>query len=154
MPQLRKRAYLLRLDKLFGLILQLAREIRSPRSYVGYSFFVLLGVCKRCQPFMWEGNQRINLLGQFAPWALTSATSACAVDGVVCCMRTLASGIVDMAPVSSDHPWQSVAIFWDATGWRIRWIARGIQSRPFMVVWELCCWARSWIESAAWTQHA
>ena len=53
---------------------------------------------------MWEGNQRINLLGQFAPWALTSATAACAVDGVVCCMRSLPSGMAEMAPVSEDHP--------------------------------------------------
>ena len=34
----------------FHLILELARRIRSPRSYVGYSFFVLLGITKNANP--------------------------------------------------------------------------------------------------------
>ena len=36
--------------RVFQLILELARRIRSPRSYVGYSFFVLLGIAKNANP--------------------------------------------------------------------------------------------------------
>ena len=99
--------------KVFQFILELSRRIRNPRSYVGYTFFVLLGICKNCQPVMWEGSQRINLLEKFAPWALTSAVAACAVDGLVCCMRSLPSGRAELLPVSEDQPladcWHFVA---------------------------------------------
>ena len=88
----------------FHLIWELARRIRSPSSYVGYSFFVLLGITKQCQPVMWEGSHRTNLLEKFAPWALQSAVAACAVDGLVCCMRSLPSGRVELVPVSEDQP--------------------------------------------------
>ena len=89
--------------KVFQLIYQLARSIRSPRTYVGYTFFVLLGICKNCQPVMWEGSERVNLLEKYAPWALQSAVADCAVDGIVCCMRSRPSGIAEMALVSEDH---------------------------------------------------
>ena len=53
---------------------------------------------------MWEGSHRTNLLEKFAPWALTSAVADCAVDGIVCCMRSLPSGRLELAPVSEDQP--------------------------------------------------
>ena len=39
--------------KIFGRILALPREIRSPRAYVGYSFFVLLGFARKFTPHVW-----------------------------------------------------------------------------------------------------
>ena len=71
---------------------------------MGYSFFVLLGITKQCQPVIWEGSHPTNLLEKFAPWALQSAVAACAVDGIVCCMRSLPSGRLELAPVSEDQP--------------------------------------------------
>ena len=90
--------------KVFQAIVELGRRIRTPRLPVGYSFFVLLGLCKQIQPMMWEGKKRNNLMRQFAPWALTSAVAACAVDGLVCCMRSLPSGRAELFPVSEDLP--------------------------------------------------
>ena len=90
--------------KVFQLILELARSIRSPRTYVGYTFFVLLGICKNCQPVMWEGSERVNLLEKYAPWALPSAEGDCAVDAVVCCMRSLPTGRAELLQVSEDQP--------------------------------------------------
>ena len=90
--------------KVFQLILELARSIRSPRTYVGYTFFVLLGICKKCQPVMWEGSERVNLLKKYAPWALPSAVGDCAVDAVVCCMRSLPTGRAELLQVSEDPP--------------------------------------------------
>ena len=42
-------------------ILNLAREIRGARNYVGYSFFVLLAVWKRMRIFSWEGGLRVDI---------------------------------------------------------------------------------------------
>ena len=90
--------------KIVGRILAMAREIRSPRAYVGYSFFVLLGLARKCKPHVWEGHNRVNLLSTFAPWGLDAAVAECAVDGVVCCVRALLSGRAEMVPVSEQHP--------------------------------------------------
>ena len=90
--------------KVFQKIVELARSIRSPRTYVGYTFFVLLGICKNCQPVMWEGSGRVNLLEKYAPWALPSAVADCAVDAVVCCMRSLPTGRAELLQVSEDQP--------------------------------------------------
>ena len=54
--------------KIFGRILALAREIRSPRAYVQYCFFVMSGLARTCKPHMWAGHNRVNLLSTFAPW--------------------------------------------------------------------------------------
>ena len=89
---------------IFDHIMRLAREIRTPRTYVGYSFFVLMGLAKKCQPVMWEGAARINLLRHYATWAVGSAVVECAVEGVVCCMMAVPSGSAEMVPVSEDHP--------------------------------------------------
>ena len=43
-------------------LLALAREIRRPGAYVGYSAFLLLGALKKCQPCVWEGAVFIDLL--------------------------------------------------------------------------------------------
>lgn len=72
--------------KLYSRIFTSARDIARERSYVGYSFFVLLGLARLCKPFMWEGACRINLMEEFAPWSVDDTLSNCAVDGVVCCM--------------------------------------------------------------------
>ena len=37
-------------------LLALAREIRRPRAYVGYSAFILMGLLKKCQPCVMEGG--------------------------------------------------------------------------------------------------
>ena len=55
-------------------VLQLAREIRSPRRYVGYVVFVLLALLKRC---------RIDLLQVFAPWAIGRCETTAAVDAII-----------------------------------------------------------------------
>ena len=70
--------------RVYSLILELAMEIQSDFHYVGYLFFVLMGLLKKCKPCMWEGADRVNLLEHYATWAVASAVSECAVDGVVC----------------------------------------------------------------------
>ena len=55
-------------------LLTLAREIRSPHAYVGYSTFILMGLAKKCQPCVWEGASHIDLPKVFAPWATECCT--------------------------------------------------------------------------------
>ena len=66
----------------YGRVFQVAREIAWERSYVGYIFFVLFALARRCRPFMWEGAERVNLLEMYAPWALeSSAVADCTFSG-------------------------------------------------------------------------
>ena len=66
-------------------ILRLAREIRRPMSYVGYSFFVILALLKQCRIYSRGVQNRVDLLETFAPWALESCTKLAAGDAVACC---------------------------------------------------------------------
>ena len=66
-----------------NVILRLAREIRSTRRYVGYVVFVLLALLKRCRLFAWEGEDRIDLLQVFAPWAIERCETTAAVDAII-----------------------------------------------------------------------
>ena len=90
--------------RVYSRIWDLAMEIQSDFHYVGYVFFVLMGLLKKCQPCVWEGPSRVNLLEHYATWAMASAVAECATDGVVCCMRARPEGIAEMVPVSGDHP--------------------------------------------------
>ena len=40
-------------------LLELAREIRRPRAYTGYSFFLCFALARGCRPFAWQGKDRI-----------------------------------------------------------------------------------------------
>ena len=48
-------------------LLALARSIRRPGYYVGYSAFILFALLKRCKPCAWEGREKVHLLQVFAP---------------------------------------------------------------------------------------
>ena len=65
-------------------ILALAREIRKPRSWLGYIAFILFGLLKQCRPQMWDGNSIFCLLEQHAPWALKRCTRQCAYAAIAC----------------------------------------------------------------------
>ena len=84
--------------------MKLSREINNPRSYVGYSFFVLLALSRKTQLLMWEGEFSVNLLETFAPWALDTAVAASSAQGVATCLVSLPDGQVQMFPVSETHP--------------------------------------------------
>ena len=85
----------------FQVILTLARQMATPRAYVGYIFFVLVGLMRNCRPLMWEGENKIDL-ELYAPLACGACTADCAVQGVACCPRAFPSGIVRMLPISEE----------------------------------------------------
>ena len=86
-------------------ILNLAREIRGARNYVGYSFFVLLAVWKRMRIFSWEGGLRVDILEVFTPWARESGDTFAAVDAIPCIMvPDEEAGHARLEHVSEEHP--------------------------------------------------
>ena len=86
-------------------LLQLARDIRKPRTYIGYSALICFALARGCRPFVWEGETKIDVVASHAPWAVGRCTKECAVDAVVCCMvPAVAGGHAEMMPVSAMRP--------------------------------------------------
>ena len=81
-------------------LLELSRQIRTARTYIGHSAFILMALVKGVRPYVWEGDSRVDLLEAYAPWALERCTTAVAVDGV--CVCTDAKGV--WSPVDSENP--------------------------------------------------
>ena len=92
-------------------LLALAREIRRPRAYVGYSAFILMGLLKKCRPCVWEGASFIDLLEVFAPWAQEHCTTPLPVTAVPCALVAQAGGSVELAPISAEHPLSKTSHF-------------------------------------------
>ena len=65
--------------------LKLARDIRTPRVYVGFSVFILCALRFAVRPFMWEGANRVDIVHAFASWQAERCQERCSVDGVCCC---------------------------------------------------------------------
>ena len=91
-------------SNILGRLLKLAREIRKPRAFVGYSFFILLALTKRCRPVLWEGASKVDLMQTFAPWAIDQCVAECAVHAVCVCFAVSDGGAARMVPVSEAHP--------------------------------------------------
>ena len=92
-------------SRVLGQLLGLARTIRQPRAYIGYSALVCWALARQCRPFVWEGEKRIDLIDLYAPWAAERCTKLCAVDAVSCCfLPAVAGGRAHMRPVSEEYP--------------------------------------------------
>ena len=92
-------------EKVLGALLKLAREIRQPRHFIGYSAFMCLCLSRGCRAYFWEGGDRIDLLQSYAPWAIERCPNICAVDGVCCDLVHSEDDVaVAMMPVPDRHP--------------------------------------------------
>ena len=85
-------------------LMKLGRLIRTPREWVGYSFFALLGLKFKRRPFIWEGNVRVDILESTASRVSDGIVAPCVVDGVACCLQALETGLAEMRPASEEHP--------------------------------------------------
>ena len=90
--------------KIVATLLALARAIRVPRTYVGYSAFVVMGLRMKCRPCAWEGSVFIDLLDLFAPWAKESCTRELSVAAIPCALMPKPGGSVECVPISDEHP--------------------------------------------------
>ena len=82
----------------------MARELRTPGAYVGYSAFVLFALSFGVRPYMWEGDSRIDIVGHYAPHLSERCQRPCYVDGVACRLGTAFDGAVSLLHVSAENP--------------------------------------------------
>jgi hypothetical protein len=90
--------------KVLATLLALARQIRTPCAYVGYSAFILFGLVYKCQPCLYEGRLFIDLLETFAPWAKECCPKLLPVRAIPCALIAKAGGSAECAPISVQHP--------------------------------------------------
>ena len=74
------------IDRIRASALQLAREIRKPRAWIGYVAFVLFALLKN-RPQMWEGASRFCVIDTFAPWAKDLCKNECAYAAIPCALQ-------------------------------------------------------------------
>jgi hypothetical protein len=85
-------------------LLALARQIRRPQAYLGYSAFILMAFLKKCAPVVLEGDTFIDLLDVFAPWGKEYCTKPLSAAAVPCALVPQPGGSVQLAPISTEHP--------------------------------------------------
>ena len=93
-------------ERAFGTLLKLARDLRQPRRFIGYSAFMCFCLSRGCRAYFWEGGDRLDLLHSYAPWATERCTKICAADGVCCCLVPTDEvvAVAAMMPVSETSP--------------------------------------------------
>ena len=93
-------------ERVLGTLLQLARNIRQPCNYIGYSAFLCVCLSRGCRAYVWEGEGRTYLLHHHAPQAIDRCTMSCVVDAVCCCFVPTdeVAAVAAMMPVSETHP--------------------------------------------------
>ena len=84
-------------------LLSLAREIRKPRQYVGYSAFVLMALLMGARPCAWEGSALNDLISTYAPWA-DNCTVPCQVQVVCCALQAHPDGRARLCAISEELP--------------------------------------------------
>ena len=85
-------------------LLNLARDIRTPLTYVGYSAFILMGLCTKSRPCVWEGGSIIDLINTFAPWANSDCGMQLATQGICCALEARPTGHAELYPISETRP--------------------------------------------------
>ena len=91
-------------DPLYKL-LQLSREVRQPRRYVGYSAFLVFGMLHGIRVHVWEGANRVGITKVFLPeWAYQKLSTSVEVDAALCVGVPDDGGLPKWAPVSEEHP--------------------------------------------------
>ena len=92
-------------ERVLGKLLQLTRDFRRPRQYIGYIASLCFCMSRACRAYFWEGGTSIDLLQSHLPWSIERCTNMCAGDGVCCCLvQPEDDGEVAMMPVSDRHP--------------------------------------------------
>ena len=109
-------------------VMALMRQILSEGAYVGHSAFMLFALRFRRRPYVWEGENRKDLLDFYMPWAKEKCTEACAVDGVAC-VPDADGGLFGSGQRWSSSPSLPRTLSMRcATGWpQLRWVARALR---------------------------
>lgn len=85
-------------------VVDLTRMLRRPQAWVGISAFIVFGLCKRLRPFIWLGENRVDILATYYSTAV-AVTGECACDVVaVNVERDEDTGVATYNMISADHP--------------------------------------------------
>ena len=63
-----------------------------------------MALLKRTRPLIWEGENCVDLIAAYAPWAMDKCVGACAVQGVCCAAVTDHSGNTCLQAISEEFP--------------------------------------------------
>ena len=92
------------MERIKASALQLARQIRQPKSYIGYVAFVLFSLLKKTRMQMWEGTNKFCLIDTFAPQFKDMCTKETAVAAIPCALtRNWQTGVVECVQISEVH---------------------------------------------------
>ena len=83
--------------------LQLAREIRTPRTYIGYVAFVLYGLLKRTRPQMWEGANKSCVIETFAPAFKGWCSKECVYAAIPCAVKRNDEGVIEYLKIDEEN---------------------------------------------------
>ena len=115
-------------------LLSLARDIRRPGRYVGYSAFVLMALVMKCRPIVWEGSSSIDLLETFAPWAKEDCVNECQAAAIACGLKTSDGVKVELVAISEHYPLHTCKHF--VAGAKILPVKAAVAEAPVAVNFE------------------
>ena len=92
------------MERIRASALQLAREIRKPRAWIGYIAFVLYGLLRKTKPQMWEGANKFCVIDTFAPMFKDTCKGKCAFAAIPCALRRNHKGVIECVQISEENP--------------------------------------------------
>ena len=86
-------------------LLALSRQVRRPRTWVGYSAFVVFGALRGIRVHVWEGRNRVDVTRVFLPaWLYEKLEDNAVADAALCAAVADERGPPQWAPVSEERP--------------------------------------------------
>ena len=85
-------------------VVALSREMRRPGQYVGLVAFLLFALKRKIRVRVWIGAECVDLLGDYAPWALPFCKEEALAKGILCSVhRDEATGISQVLRITDDE---------------------------------------------------
>jgi hypothetical protein len=91
-------------SNLLSKVLNLAREIRKDKHWIGYSAFLCFSILNSLRTFAWQGASCIDLVATFAAGFIDHCHKSCPIDVVVCCQGRYDEDKVPLHEVSEEYP--------------------------------------------------
>ena len=91
------------MDRISATALQLARELRKPKAWIGYVAFVLFALMRHIRLQMWEGANKFCVKDTFAPWAKPMCTNDCPFTVIPCALKKNIDGVIECVQIGDEH---------------------------------------------------
>ena len=63
-----------------------------------------MALLKKVRPYIWEGENRVDLIEAYAPWAADTCLEQCQVQGICCAVVTSPDGRTHIQAISEEFP--------------------------------------------------